>query len=208
MFKISLIGTVAVALLAGACAGSTALETAWVTPNANQPPMRKVVTVFVTDTVALRRTGEDKLAQDLAKVGVAATPAYAVLDEATAKQLENLEQPKPEMEGVKEKLRGMGYDGVVTMHIINRQAELEYSPGYGGYGGWGYPGYWGYWDYSPGYLYTEYTYRTQTTAFSLQTNKLVWTGLVKSTDPSGAPELVDKTSKIIAQQLTNNGLAG
>lgn len=209
---LSLAAVVALAITAAACQPTTTLEQGWTTPHANQPRMTKVVTVFSSDSVALRRSGEDKLARQLAARGVVATPGYAVMSDAEAHVLVSSigKQNPAALAPITSRLREMGYDGVVTMQIVDREQNLEYAPGTY-YGGWGYPGYWGYWDsayYWPGYAYTEMTYRLETNAYSLRNNQLVWAGLVKSIDPNNARELIDETSGVVAGELTKRGLAG
>jgi hypothetical protein len=186
-------------LTLAACAASTTLEQTWTTPTvANQPPLQKVVTVFSSDNVTIRRSGEDQLARDLRAKGVDAMPSYAVLRESE----------KPESDAVKSKLLAMGYDGIVTMRIVERYQELEYMPSsFGGYWGYGYPYFYyspGF--YSPGYAYTETVVRVETNAYSLRTNQLVWSGLTK-TRGDEADKLIDDTSRVIARQLTRRGLA-
>jgi hypothetical protein len=202
-----LIGALAIAVGAAACAPSTTLEQGWMTPHAyNQPPLTRVVTVFVSESAAVRRGAEDKMAQELSARGVMATPAYSVITDQEASALANLTHPQAAtLSPVADKLRSMGFDGIVTLRIIERQQNLEYAPGAGYWGTWGYWG--GYWGY-PGYAYTEMVYRTETNAYSLRTNQLVWAGLIKSVDPESAHKLIDDTTKIVASQLTKRGLAG
>jgi hypothetical protein len=178
-----------------ACGGGTTIEQSWTAPTArNQPPLRKVVTLFISNDVTTRRAGEDKLARDLNARGVQATPAYTILGD---QELSNLDT-------VKAKLRSMGYDGIVAMRIVNREHQLEYMPPtFDGYWGYAYSGF-----YSPGYAYTETIVRIETTAYSLRNNQLVWSALTKTVDPGSARSLVNDTSKVVASQLTQRGLAG
>ena len=105
------------------------------------------------------------------------------------------------------KLRALGYDGIVTMRIVDRQEDLNYVPG--GYPAWGYGyGYGGYWDYADGYVYTTMTYRLETNAYSLASDQVVWTGLVRSVDPDSARQLVGQATHVVASQLAKNKLAG
>src|SRR5215468_2229596 len=69
-----------VGLALAACAGPhTSVELAWTAPNAESAQLHRVVTLFVSRDVALRRPAEDEMARQLAERGVEATPAYAVL---------------------------------------------------------------------------------------------------------------------------------
>lgn len=196
---------IAIALIVGACAPATTVDQVWTSPQARaQPPFKKVVTIFITDSQTLRHAGEDRLAQDLANQGVAATPGYAVFG-----------SEPPDMSDVKamrNRLLSLGYDGVVTMRLVSRDQEVVGSPGtfdaYWGY--WG-PGYWGpYWSgaYWPGYAYTQTTYRLESAAYSLRNNQLVWAALTSTVDPSSTHQVVDENTEVIASRLARSGLAG
>ena len=58
-----------------------------------------------------------------------------------------------------------------------------------------------------GYAYTETVSRVETSAYSLRTNKLVWSALTKTVGDE-AGELLEETSEVVASQLTKRGLAG
>jgi len=186
-----------------ACVPSTAIEQAWTTPTvATQPPLQKVVTMFISNNQTMRHAGEDRMAADLAARGVHATPGYTILGD----------QKQTDLELVKVRLHEMGYDGVVTMRIVDREQRVAYTPatfdGYwgtwGGYYGWGgYNGWGGYYG-----AYTYDIYRLETAAYSLATNRLVWSALTRTVDPDSAHKLLGDTSKVVATQLTKRGLAG
>lgn len=189
------------ALLAASCAGpSTTVDAVWTSPSARaQPPLKRVVTVFRSNDITTRHAGEDQLARELYSRGVQATPSYTIFGD----------DPKnmTDLETMKTRLRAMGFDGVVTMRVVDKETNLESVPGtfdtYWGY--WGDP-YWGY-GY-PGYLYTETTYRTEAAAYSLATGQLVWSGLMSTVDPDNTRELIDKPSEIVAGELAGRGIAG
>jgi len=191
------IALVVAALGLGACAETTtSVDQTWMAPTARaHAPLRKVVTMFFSPNVTMRHEGEDQLARSLAAKGIAATPGYAIFGE----------EDTTDFEAVKTKLRDLGYDGVVTMRIVDREQQLEYTPST-------FDGYWGYWGadwgLSSGYAYTETTYRIETAAYSLRTGELVWSALTKSVDPDTAHELIHDTTKVIAGELNRNGLGG
>src|SRR3954449_2765239 len=62
-----------VGLALAACAGPhTSVELAWTAPNADSAQLHRVVTLFVSRDVALRRPAEDEMARQLAERGVEA----------------------------------------------------------------------------------------------------------------------------------------
>jgi hypothetical protein len=186
------------ALTFAACTPSTSIEQTWTSPTVRRdPPLQNVVTVFFSDQVTVRRAGEDQLARDLIARGVHATPSYAILQDA---ELSNLD-------AVKSKLVTMGYDGIVTMRVVDRTQELDYmSPTFDGYWGSAYPYFYSPGYYSSGYAYTETIVRMETNAYSLRTNRLMWSALTR-TYGDEADDLIDETSRVIASQLTGRGLA-
>ena len=175
-----------------ACYSSTKTEQTWTSPAARtEPPLTNVVTLFTSDNNTMRRAGEDRLARELADEGVRATPAYMVLGESDVSN----------QDAVREKLRAMGYDGLVTMRVIDR--EYSFDSGWGYYGGDWYYGYaW------PDYSYTSTVYRVEATAYSLKTNQLVWSGLIRSSDPDDSRDLIRDTTEEAAEQLSARRVTG
>lgn len=198
----SLTTMIAIAIAAAApaaCGPTTTVEQTWTSGQAlGQPPLKRVVTVFFSENETLRRAGEDQLARELAAKGVQATPAYAVLSQEEQRNLDT----------VKSKLLAQGYDGIVTMRIVDRYQELEYMPStFDGYWGYASPYFYSPGFYSPGYAYTETVVRVETTAYSLRTNRLMWSALTRTVGDE-ARALIDDTSDVVAEQLTRRGLAG
>jgi hypothetical protein len=183
---------IVLALALGACGGATTqIDQAWVAPSAAPTQqMQRVATVYLSDNVTMRHSAEDKLASDLYQIGVRAMPSYAVLGDAIdVKDIDN----------IKTRLRNQGFDGMVTMKVVERQQEIESSPSYDWYWGWygyGYPGY-GY----GGDVYTETIYRLETSAYDLRTNSVVWSVMTKTTEPENAQELINDTSKVVTRKF-------
>jgi hypothetical protein len=150
------------------------------------------VTVFFSDSVTARRAGEDRLARELLARGVRATPSYMVLGDHELRDTDAL----------RSKLIGMGYDGVVTMRVVESHQELVSMPGtFDGYWGYAYPYFYSPGFYSSGYTYTETVVRMETTAYSLRTNQLVWSALTR-THADEVRDLINDTSRVVADQLT------
>jgi hypothetical protein len=193
------------ALVLGACAGPrTDIELAWTAPSARSEKLHRVVTLFVSRDVALRRPAEEKMASQLAIRGVQATPAYQLLTRGDLSSLQ----------AAKDKLRAQGYDGVVTMRIVDREQKLNYvPPSFDAYWTWAspyfyWPGYYMPDYYSPGYIYTTTVVRMETEVYSLSDDRLLWAALSRTTDPGNARELISDVTKTMATRMTQQGLAG
>jgi hypothetical protein len=193
------------ALALGACAGpSTNIELAWTAPDARSERLHRVVTLFVSRDVALRRPAEDKMASQLAAKGVQATPAYQLLTRGDLSSLQ----------AAKDKLSAQGYDGAVTMRIVDREQKLNYvPPSFDAFWTWAspyfyWPGYYmpGY--YSPGYVYTTTIVRMETDVYSLADNRLLWAALSKTIDPGNLRELINDVTHTMATRLTQQDLVG
>ena len=180
------------ALTLGACAGpSTTLDQSWAAPMArSEPQLQRVVTLFVGESVTMRHDAEDELARDLRAKGLDATSSYAIIGD----------EPIADLEGVKPKLQALGYDGLVTMRIVERENTVQSVPG-------GYDGYYGYY-WGGDYLYPQTIYWIETVAYSLRTGKLLWSGTTKSVDPDTLNELIEDTTDVVAGQLARRGLRG
>lgn len=184
-----LLRAIAIGLLLAACAGpSTTIEQSWRAPDAQLGGLRNVVTMAVTSDGTLRRSTEDQMAAKLAAAGIRATPMYAVLGDA---ERQNRDQAKA-------KLRAMGYDGVIALRLVSRDQELEYVPGSFDY-------YWGM-TYDPGYLYSETVVRIETSAYSLEDNRLVWSAISRTVDPDSIREGIDEVTALAASQLQKQGV--
>jgi hypothetical protein len=203
MTRLGVLRLALVGLALVACAGPhTSVELAWTAPDAQSAQLHRVVTLFVSRDVALRRPAEDEMARQLAMRGVAATPAYQLL---TRDDLSSLNSAKA-------KLKAQGYDGVVTMRMVGHEQKLNYVPSsFDAYWTWaspyfGWPGYYAP-GYAPGYVYTTTIVRMETEAYSLPDDRLVWAALSKTTDPDNARELIHDVTKTVATRLTDQGLA-
>jgi hypothetical protein len=193
--RTALLAIAGAALIFGACGGpSTTLDQSWAAPARSRPQMQRVVTLFVGQSVTMRHHAEDQLARDLRGRGLDATSSYSVIGD----------EPITDIEAAKPKLLALGYDGLVTMRIIDREQTIESVPGFDGY--YGYYGYYGGW--GGDYLYPQTVYRIETVAYSLHTGRLVWSGTTRSVDPDTMDELIEDTTEVIAGELTGRDKKG
>jgi hypothetical protein len=172
---------VSAAVILTACA-TTHFASTWKEPSAARLGKMKGKTVVACVAVQdeyLRHEAEDALTAELNKRGVKGVPSYSLLppgvkDEALAK-------------AAFEKIDAAA---AVVMRPVATQAKTSVyagayyaGPSYGGF--WG--GYWGYgWasPYGAVSVQTDTILVVETLFYSLEQNKLVWTGLSKTTNPS------------------------
>jgi len=181
------LGIVTLAALAASCA-STEMTSTWTDPAAKGAALSKIAVVCMTKDAGLRRIAENTTASKLA--GAQAIPSYQILGDTDLKDLD----------AVKSKLRAAGINGVLAMRMTGVSEQVTDVGGpYGTF-----DGYWGYAAgaaYGPGYLDSETVVHMVSNLYSLEQNKLLWSGVSKTFDPSSAQDFMTDVSKAVAKSL-------
>lgn len=200
--KIGLAGMAAAAL--AACA-STTFNSTWKAPDA-QPlnyAGQKVAAMVMSPNEGSRLGAEGALARELTARGVQGIPAF------------NLIPPNETRD--KDKAKALftqaGIAGVVVMRAVGQHQEISSSPGgyygspyYGSFWGGGYYGYgWGG-VYDPGYLRTDTIVNVETLVYDMKTDKLVWAGQSKTTNPSSVDAFIKELVAGAAAEMKKQGL--
>jgi hypothetical protein len=187
----------------GACGSSTQFTDIWKAPDAGQIHAKKLLAVFLTSEEGKRRVAEDEMVQHVSK-NVQAVQSYKLL---------NMDQVR-DLEFAKQKVKDEGFDVAVTMRLVGVDEKTTYVPGtvvaspygaaYGSY--WGYSGYaWGA-VYQPGYTETTRYVMVETNIYSIDQDKLLWSGRSHTADPESAQQLVREVASearnvLIAQDM-------
>src|SRR5262249_38453049 len=135
----------------------------------------------------LRRIAEDATAAQMP--GAQATPSYQVLGDMDLR----------DRQAVKAKLKAEGFDGVLVMRLAG-VSEQGSSVG-------PYTTFDGYYDYgvgatyAPGYLETDTIVHIISNLYSLDQNKLVWSGTSKTFDPESAQQAMGDVGQSVAKSL-------
>ncbi len=176
-------------LLLAACGPSTQIEKTWTDPSftpSSTKSFNKVLVMGLLKDESTRRIAEDKMVA--AFKNVTAVPSYSYL------------QPTDTARGqVDEKLRKDGFDGVVIMRLADVNKSTSYVPGTA-YGGW-----YGYRYASPGYYQEDKTFYVETNFYSLESNKLLWSGTTSSLNPSKLDRTLDEIIQALKGQLQKQG---
>jgi len=158
---------------------------------------QKILFVALLKDDPTRRMAENKLVAEVKGRGVA---SYNYLSLADTRSNESL---------IGDRLRQDGFDGVVVM----RFAEVDKSKSYTG---GSYPSYYNSWYgyysstypaysdpkyFSPGGFYT-----IETNVYSLQKNKLVWTGVTSAVNITDINKMLDHVISMIKQRMKSQGL--
>lgn len=197
--------TMMLAASLGACATSR-IENSWVEPTATAKSfaLKKVLVVALARDGAIRRSTEDALARSIGagpsgKSGqLVAEPSYRLLNDSEL----------IDVAAAREKVEAAGYDGVVLIRFVSSHQEVTVDPpSYrGGFWGAGY-GYGGrVMMYDPGTVQTDTILKLQINIYSLAEQKLLWSGVSRTLNPSNIEKLVDGVAQAVREDLHERGL--
>lgn len=175
-------------LLVAACGSSTTMEQTWRAPQP-EANLHNVVTAYISRDGAMRRSAEDSMAARLNSRGIHAVPAYAVLTDMDLQ----------DRAAARSKLISQGFDGVVAIQLIGAHTEVQVEPTFVGY--WG-----GAWAYDNAYLTTQTVVRVETNVYSLRDDRLVWSGVSRTIDPSSTSSAIASVTKKVAKHLEHQGI--
>lgn len=193
--KSALFVALAVSLILSSCGSSTSIVSSWKDPSykAGSEKFEKVLAMVLTRNETSRRSAEDKLNQRHPRF----IQSYMIFPD--------LESVKDEQRAEKA-LKEAGFDGILTLRLISKDAKQTYVPGSASPGYWGYHGaYWGGY-YNPGYYQTDVNYYIECNVFSLKSDKLLWTGITSTTNPSSIDQTVNEVLYSLKNQMIKDGL--
>ena len=184
-----------VILLLTSCA-STKVISSWKLPETGPLQFERIMAMVLVQDASVRRSGEAELVQQIRRAN--AVPSYSVLNE---EQLANEAQ-------VKRAVSESGVDGIVVMRPVYNEQETNYVPGsypmpyysFYGYWGWAYP-----LAYSPGYYQTDRLVGVETNIYDISNEKLVWSGLTQTTNPTDVRKLVAETAQKVRSEMRKYG---
>jgi hypothetical protein len=150
---------------------------------------------------------EALLAQELAKRGVEAIPAYTVIPKRV---VQDKDKARPYIEKT-----GARY--AVVMRVAGQEKELRGSgptytpvpvytgPYYGGFYGGYYAFGWGA-AYNAGNLQIDRIVHVETLIYDLRTDKLVWAGMSETMNPDTAQKVIKDLVKAAGREMKKQGL--
>ena len=158
---------------------------------------KSLVVALVKDESS-RRVIEDELVKRLSASAVA---SYKVIPSELVKTASE--------EALNEQIKSGGFTHILVMRLADVEKETSYVPGstnMGYYGGYGrYYGYGAGFYSSPGYYQTDKNYFIETTIYSINPDKLLWTGTTKTVNPSKINKAVNEIADVITAQMKKDG---
>lgn len=180
---------------------STKIVSSWSEPNKEIKisNLKKVLVVALLKNETSQHKAEDQMVKYLNGKGV---QSYNYFKSNFNKENE---------QAIRSKIKNDGFDGAVTMRLIDVDKEKIYTPAETNF----YPNYYrnfsGYyynrWNTSttPGYYTTTKTFTVETNVYSIKEDKIIWTALTETTNPDGLKNLTDDIAKVVFKQMQKEG---
>jgi hypothetical protein len=187
---------------------TTSVTSSWKADNAQIRKYDKILVIgIMSDSNRdLRAKMEQELVLDLRDKGITASSAYDVYGPVAFKRMTEQQ--------VNDQIKKKGYDGVITISLLNKSKEKYYVPGnlYFTPFGYDYNYFWGYYSgiydrvYESGYYETDTDYLWESNLYDLTNGKLIYSVQSKSFDPQSIQTLGKDYGKSIVRDLVKNGL--
>jgi hypothetical protein len=181
------------------CSPSTQIVKTWRDPGAtvNPGPENKALIIALVKDETSRRVIEDELVK---RFNTSAVPSYKILTPELLKEASD--------EALTRQVTQDKFTHILLMRLADIEKETSYVPGtttayYGSYGR--YYGYGANMYSSPGYYQTDKNYFIETTIYSVNPNKLLWTATTKTVNPSKINKTVNEIADVVSQKMKEDG---
>jgi len=184
------------------CINSTAITSSWREPSRkiNIANANKILVVAMFKNKISSRLAEDQMAADLGSKGIV---SYKYLDSNFNRK---------NVEAIRDKIRDDGFGGVITMRLIDAEKEKVYNPSnfelyppyyltFSGYYYRNFPYY-----SNQDYYTTSKVFTVETNVFSIKEEKIIWTGITKTTDPSGVEKMMKEIAHVVFKKMLREGI--
>ncbi|MEO8771123.1 MAG: hypothetical protein ABI402_13585 [Ferruginibacter sp.] len=196
-----ILSTIITAMVTLSSCSSTKITSSWREPDKTVVvgKLNKVLVVALFKDETSRHKAEDQMAGYLAGKGIV---SYNYLDANFNKANEAL---------LRAKIKADGFDAAVTMRLVDVDKEKIYTPGTTSYHPTDYRNFSGYYygswsKYStPGYYSTTKIYTVETNVYSIKEDKIIWSGLTKTTNPGGVKKMTEEVAHVVYKKMVKEG---
>ncbi len=187
------------------CGTSTTFVDTWKDPDATPITFKKVVAIAVVQDETNRRIVEDQICKNIKNPNTECVRSWTILPQDRVS----------DVEFAKKRISEGGFDGAITMRLVGvdektRQITTGYVASYATtpY----YNPFWGYYSYAWPVVYQSgttditQTVRVETNIYSVTQEKLLWSGISETIDPTSIRTMVDQIAAEAAAILQREGL--
>ncbi len=197
----------AVLVFATSCL-STKISASWKDPDYTGKKFDKILVWGLSDNVSARATVEDEVAYFLNLEKIASVSGSDIAPPNRKALPHDIEESKAVLEK-------NGFDGVLTMGLIDKKEKTRYVEGSGHYQPMAYGYYGSFYSYYP-YMYgnvyqpghyesTQYVY-IETNLWDVETGKLVWSAQTETIDPSSIENFANSYARDVVGELIKKGI--
>ncbi len=200
MKKITFSTFIILIIICSSCS-STRIASSWREPDKTVviEKLNKVLVVALFKDETSRHRAEDQMASYLSGKGIV---SYNYLSASFNKENE---------EYLRKKIKLDGFDGAVTMRLVDVDQEKIYTPGNTTYYPTYYRSFTGYYyriwsNYTtPGYYSTTKTYTIETNVYSIKEDKIIWSGITETTNPDGLKKMTEEVVQVVYKKMVKEG---
>ena len=178
---------------------STKIEKSWHESSSTlkRDPANKPLVIALVKDETSRRVIEDELVK---RMNANAVASYTFLT------TEMIKAADPEV--LAQRIKQDKYTHILLMRLADVEKDTYYVPGtttayYGGYGR--YYGYGAGMYSNPGYYTTDKNYFVETTIYTVDPDKLIWTSTTKTVNPSKVEKTVNEIADIVIDKMVQDG---
>ena len=188
-------------VIMGISCSSTKITSSWRDPDkhVHMKELNKVLIIALIENETNRYKAEHQIVKYLKGKGVV---SHDYLDA-------NFNEKSKEE--IMKKIRDDGFDGIVLMYLLDIDKEKVCIPDEINFNENGSANFGAYYlrnhkRYTiQGSYITTKTYILETVIFSLKDNKIIWSGITETFEPSGVKKMTDEISKVIYKQMIAEG---
>ncbi|MBP8155452.1 MAG: hypothetical protein KAX81_00395 [Leadbetterella sp.] len=180
---------------------STKIASSWKEPGkqVDLKNLNKILVVAMLKNENSRHQAESEMVEFLDGKGVA---SYDYL---------KVNFNKSNEEALRDKIKKDGFDGAITMRLLDVERERNYTLSYIGPNGWNpisFPNY--YYRSWPnnqenGYYLTTKTFVVEIAIFSIIEDKIIWTSETRTINPEGVDKMTKEISKVLYKRMVKEG---
>ncbi|HVX49282.1 MAG TPA: hypothetical protein VHB48_03965 [Chitinophagaceae bacterium] len=195
----SLLAVIAFTLVMS-CSPAVNLTASWKDPKASPVKFSKILVLSIGKDLEKRRLGEDMLKAELLKNNFNAEAGLDVFSPDFAKAFDSLK--------MQQALLDKGFDGVITIRVLNVQEQERWVPGY--YSPYVYRGFYRYYYhyyyygfYNTGYMTHDIKVLLESNLYNVTTGDLIWSGQSVAFTRDPTPQMARRYASNIVNDLLN-----
>lgn len=182
---------------------SSAIEQSWIAEDAANVRLGKTLAFVMVPSETDRRQSEDLFVQTL-QPAIEVTAAYTVV--------KDMPLTAPTQAEVTERARALGFNSILVVRIVETRDQPVYRPGTAYLFGRHHYGLWGQYDFGhplmldPGYYDTVRVMVVELSLYTLDPQRLLWSGKAELFDPRDLASSVRRLADGMIKDLVAKGL--